>query len=304
MPPPPNEVILEGLLELPGSPERWIWAFTCPTPGCACRTAIVLTTDGGRDALLTRGTPVRDAWLGKGGYARATVGLERVDAFAIDIDDGTVSPAYFTDPSMEREWEHPPVVRDTAERIDGDVLDAIGRVWYHGKGWQDPEQKSRELREIKVENWSPGETVAWGEAVVGLREDMYRFGERVFEGIEHYCVKTGCSCGEVVVDFQPVVPRGAPAPGAVRVDRAGAVTFEPGHARHRERLDQLWTAFRTRHPRHVERFGQRSAIMHALGERIVGVPRGGVERSGPKVGRNDPCPCGSGKKYKKCCGAA
>jgi uncharacterized protein YecA (UPF0149 family) len=24
--------------------------------------------------------------------------------------------------------------------------------------------------------------------------------------------------------------------------------------------------------------------------------------NGPKVGRNDPCPCGSGKKYKKCCG--
>lgn len=23
--------------------------------------------------------------------------------------------------------------------------------------------------------------------------------------------------------------------------------------------------------------------------------------SGPKTGRNDPCPCGSGKKYKKCC---
>jgi SEC-C motif-containing protein len=26
-------------------------------------------------------------------------------------------------------------------------------------------------------------------------------------------------------------------------------------------------------------------------------------RDAPKVGRNDPCPCGSGKKYKKCCGA-
>ncbi|MBU4201127.1 MAG: preprotein translocase subunit SecA [Verrucomicrobia bacterium] len=26
-------------------------------------------------------------------------------------------------------------------------------------------------------------------------------------------------------------------------------------------------------------------------------------RDGPKVGRNDPCPCGSGKKFKKCCGA-
>jgi preprotein translocase subunit SecA len=28
-----------------------------------------------------------------------------------------------------------------------------------------------------------------------------------------------------------------------------------------------------------------------------------VVRSGAKIGRNDPCPCGSGKKYKKCCGA-
>ncbi|MGH9734373.1 MAG: SEC-C metal-binding domain-containing protein [Candidatus Acidiferrales bacterium] len=26
-------------------------------------------------------------------------------------------------------------------------------------------------------------------------------------------------------------------------------------------------------------------------------------RTGAKVGRNDPCPCGSGKKYKKCHGA-
>ena len=29
----------------------------------------------------------------------------------------------------------------------------------------------------------------------------------------------------------------------------------------------------------------------------------GTVRKDKKVGRNDPCPCGSGKKYKKCCGA-
>ena len=28
-----------------------------------------------------------------------------------------------------------------------------------------------------------------------------------------------------------------------------------------------------------------------------------VKREGKKIGRNAPCPCGSGKKYKKCCGA-
>lgn len=29
-----------------------------------------------------------------------------------------------------------------------------------------------------------------------------------------------------------------------------------------------------------------------------------IRRQDPKTGRNDPCPCGSGNKYKKCCGAA
>jgi SEC-C motif-containing protein len=28
-----------------------------------------------------------------------------------------------------------------------------------------------------------------------------------------------------------------------------------------------------------------------------------IKRDAPKVGRNAPCPCGSGKKFKKCCGA-
>jgi hypothetical protein len=32
-----------------------------------------------------------------------------------------------------------------------------------------------------------------------------------------------------------------------------------------------------------------------------GTPPGAGIRRGPKIGRNDPCPCGSGKKYKKCC---
>jgi preprotein translocase subunit SecA len=33
-----------------------------------------------------------------------------------------------------------------------------------------------------------------------------------------------------------------------------------------------------------------------------GMPGAQARPSAPSVGRNDPCPCGSGKKYKKCCG--
>jgi hypothetical protein len=33
----------------------------------------------------------------------------------------------------------------------------------------------------------------------------------------------------------------------------------------------------------------------------VGAPREPVRRAAPKLSPNDPCPCGSGRKYKKCC---
>jgi uncharacterized protein len=36
----------------------------------------------------------------------------------------------------------------------------------------------------------------------------------------------------------------------------------------------------------------------------AGAHRGEPRRPAPKVGRNEPCPCGSGKKYKRCCGGA
>ena len=40
-------------------------------------------------------------------------------------------------------------------------------------------------------------------------------------------------------------------------------------------------------------------MLKMLNEMVEGVK---VKREGKKIGRNDPCPCGSGKKYKYCCG--
>ncbi len=57
---------------------------------------------------------------------------------------------------------------------------------------------------------------------------------------------------------------------------------------------------------------QRSAVLDQLPELVMGIRRswrsprlsgGAPEQRAPKIGRNDPCPCGSGKKFKKCCGA-
>jgi SEC-C motif domain protein len=53
---------------------------------------------------------------------------------------------------------------------------------------------------------------------------------------------------------------------------------------------------------HHERstFVRRDGLWYFQDGKVVPPPP--VTRA-PKVGRNDPCPCGSGKKHKKCCGA-
>ena len=51
--------------------------------------------------------------------------------------------------------------------------------------------------------------------------------------------------------------------------------------------------------------GQESPVSQGLSDQEPesGVSHSPYRRDEIKVGRNDPCPCGSGKKYKKCCGA-
>ena len=58
----------------------------------------------------------------------------------------------------------------------------------------------------------------------------------------------------------------------------------------------------------VERLEQKRRaapmVMSHGGEAAAAAKTETVRREGAKVGRNDPCVCGSGKKYKKCCGSA
>jgi preprotein translocase subunit SecA len=48
--------------------------------------------------------------------------------------------------------------------------------------------------------------------------------------------------------------------------------------------------------------GAKPRASDVVSEAAEAVERAQPVRTGPKVGRNDPCPCGSGKKYKQCCG--
>jgi uncharacterized protein len=55
-------------------------------------------------------------------------------------------------------------------------------------------------------------------------------------------------------------------------------------------------------PEPISREKREEVIVH-MAAGLLGAYRY-FRRTAPKVGRNDSCPCGSGKKYKRCCGGA
>ncbi len=98
---------------------------------------------------------------------------------------------------------------------------------------------------------------------------------------------------QVIEASQPAPQRMAPSDG----DGGALAAVGTGSRRLRQAttsIDDMEEAFQRRKKRELEQ-----ARMAGSGD------QGPVQQviRGDKVGRNDPCPCGSGKKYKKCCGA-
>jgi preprotein translocase subunit SecA len=86
------------------------------------------------------------------------------------------------------------------------------------------------------------------------------------------------------VEMQAEQPDGG-GNGASRVNQRAQTT-----------IDEIEAEFQRKKKRELEQ-----ARMAGSGDQT---PVQQVKREGSKVGRNDPCPCGSGKKFKKCHGAA
>ena len=123
---------------------------------------------------------------------------------------------------------------------------------------------------------------------------------------DQYCVKPSCSCREAVLSFIQVPPPGsasAPTEPTIVV-RYG---YESGHIEtllgadnaHPSRA-MFFDALKAGNAGLNSLLAKRQSIMRRLYKRALGLK---TEQAPVKPGRNDYCPCGSGKKYKKCCGA-
>src|SRR4029077_19524606 len=76
-----------------------------------------------------------------------------------------------------------------------------------------------------------------------------------------------------------------------------AATAQPAQGRASTSLPPLP---QRRVQQNVETHGETPTASGGQGGPVVQNQTAPIVRAGPRVGRNDPCPCGSGKKYKKC----
>ncbi len=141
-----------------------------------------------------------------------------------------------------------------------------------------------------------------------FRGKLVREWSHVWDALVSY--SSELYAAELFDDIERAYEEGLVDPGYIRFDdvkRDLSMGKERVLARlvdnpHRHLVDDTvaemgwWACF------HEDRAGKAA---HALADSKLNldVLSSQIRRATPKIGRNEPCPCGSGKKYKKCCGA-
>jgi hypothetical protein len=138
---------------------------------------------------------------------------------------------------------------------------------------------------------------------------------------DQYCIRPGCKCTLAGLSFLPVRNRTSTSPQRLRPSlflhydyRTVEFTVVDVRSRCPDPKSLLQT-LRASNPDLDRKLDRRHQQLKQLGRRLLrplsphalgpDEPTSRVQPvvRPPKPGRNDPCPCGSGKKYKKCCGA-
>jgi len=188
------------------------------------------------------------------------------------------------------------------------------------------------LEEYTVDPSRRGELISYAEVIYeeeDLEKDECRFGFFfVHEGRDyliddHYCVNPACDCRKVHIGFWERIE----SPGnkidlwqrfraaftldgqfkeitLCKEDRRGAASVARAW---REYWGGRFEVFRQRYDQ-IKVIGRRSMPSDVPSPRAAKVVKCvyqeplDVSPSGTRAGRNDPCPCGSGRKFKRCCG--
>jgi len=312
----PRQLGEEGLLVLwrdgcePGQREGFACVLSmCPHPGCACEDVYVdgFVIDGRARAISWQEDRLCVSWPAGADSAQATPTAKLVAI--VDPESGETR----AHPDLP-EATDPALLSWLVSEMDGELLDLLHRFRARAKGYP-PE---RPMPTIEIDACQAGPVYEYEELFDGARSDEYVLAGCRYWTLMFFCLDPDCLCHLVRVGFAAEESEDGDTVGSVLVKLRGGVGFkvqeivaECGAPEHLVR--ELWARFVRRHDvlsflwgrearaRQVGATLWREAAEEKRGASMPAAVSSQPVRVTPKPGRNDPCPCGSGRKYKKCC---
>jgi hypothetical protein len=262
--------------------EQYECTFTvCPRPSCGCR---VIQLDLSQIAAGSDDTRPPSRYV------------------KIDLFDKSLEP-------MKKDKPQPEELL-FAERFLGCLNDEDFAL-LSGKHFEMKNRMTEEANPDAIDAFFDFRRIERNGAMSGY-SDVLPFADRLYATVagkkyrvlDQYCLQPRCLCTDtnlIVVDFDESAGRGKEL-SCIGVDyekkvwkmvEAGSLSLDPDVLRSALE-NEIPDLYDTLHKRHV-----RLKSIYAFSKnKHSGATQPSIS---PKVGRNDLCPCGSGKKFKKCC---
>ena len=279
-----------------------VYTGACDNPDCPCQD------------LLLRACPARRVPGGK-----VMVAGHRAIQATLDVATMTLSVKQDSASAAPLDADLVGWLRDGVASHAKLLAQRLARI----RGQNDPDQwRRQDRRRLLVDAMVP-----YCDAFPDSWDLTVPLGDRWYWALDSYCLNPGCDCEEVVLELldRSREDSGLPFVGLVRV---GLGRWKDAEVEGGVLAQRVWrrllvhthrgTGRRTK----VElrrRFKQMRRVAAELDEVVAAdlaahaaagatrdVQRADTSkerRAGPgrRVGRNEPCPCGSGRKYKRCC---
>lgn len=197
--------------------------------------------------------------------------------------------------------------RQFLSRLDDDDFNILHSL-YHSHKNKITEKESYEAIDTNFDYYAVEET-----SLMYDYNDILPYGDTLrftlngthYLFLDQYCIKPKCSCSETILNIYYVNTSSEAERElcAFLVNYKNRKWEKEGAYSSGMDITTIKAAVELQKPDFYERLKKRHERLRAIYEynkKRHHTPKQDIPV--PKVGRNDPCPCGSGKKYKKCCG--
>lgn len=193
------------------------------------------------------------------------------------------------------------------ENINDEIWLELEKIYLRKKNIITSEVNPAKIEvEIDKEDILQDEMTMFYEKIFPSAKHLFTLGESLYIFVESYCKAEGCDCEDMILNVGRINEEDIIEPMCAYdySYRTGRGSFREVKAEEKLISKTVINAFFEEHPGINEMFKARNRIIRKLLQKAKRAYWKNASKSNMQmnVSRNAPCPCGSGRKYKRCCG--